>query len=67
MIIYITAYRLPIWVAYKISYKHSLYFGIPSVWQNLDLVTAHLAHDEMKISSDTSQSHRGDKLIKIVQ
>ena len=30
-IIYSTAYRLPIWIAYKISYKHSLYFGIPDV------------------------------------
>ena len=32
VIIYSTAYRLPIWIAYKISYKHSLYFGIPGVW-----------------------------------
>ena len=31
MIIYSTAYRLPIWIAYKLSYKHSLYFGIPGV------------------------------------
>ena len=31
-IIYSTAYRLPIWIAHKISYKHSLYFGIPSVY-----------------------------------
>ena len=30
-IIYSTAYRLPIWIAYKISYKHPLYFGIPGV------------------------------------
>ena len=30
-IVYSTAYRLPIWIAYKISYKHSLYFGIPGV------------------------------------
>ena len=31
VIIYSTAYRLPIWIAYKISYKHSLCFGIPGV------------------------------------
>ena len=31
VIIYSTAYRLPIWIAYKISYKPSLYFGIPGV------------------------------------
>jgi len=29
--IYSRAYRLPIWIAYKIPYKHTLYFGIPSV------------------------------------
>ena len=38
-IVYSTAYRLPIWIAYKISYKHSLYFGIPSVQLSPDSFT----------------------------
>ena len=36
VIIYSTAYRLPIWIAYKISYKHALYFGIPGVSPGTD-------------------------------
>ena len=41
-IIYSTAYRLSLLIVYKISYKWSLYFGIPGVWSDLSFYSLYL-------------------------